>query len=85
MTSKFKAPPKPKTAEEFAAGAPSIVQPGPGDSDLVRVSIQITKQHHEALRRISFERSMKHDQRASQAELVREALDLWMQNKGVAK
>lgn len=81
MTTKFKAPPKPKTAEQFVSGAPAAGQSDTGTNGLVRVNIQITKSQHDALRRIAFERSLQHDQRASQAELVREALDAWLQSK----
>ena len=81
----FKSPPKPQTAEQFVAGSPSAGQPDTGTNGLVRVNIQITKQQHDSLRKIAFDRSLKHDQRASQAELVREALDAWLQSKGAAK
>ena len=81
----FSAPPKPQTAKQFVAGSPSAGQPDAGTNGLVRVNIQITKQQHDALRRIAFDRSLKNDQRASQAELVREALDAWLQSKGGAK
>lgn len=82
---KFTAPPKPKTADDFVAGAPSVAQPQPGDSELVSVNLKITKGQHEALRRIAFDRSLRLNQRASQAELVREAIDMYLKKNGAAK
>lgn len=74
--SKFKPAPKPKTVEDFIGGAPSVAPLSVNDEkQYFRVNIQITQKQHDVLRKISFER------RVSQAELVREALDNWLQSQ----
>ena len=69
MTAKTKGPPERDT----------------GTNRFVRVNIQITKQQNDSLRKIAFERSLSRDQRASQAELVREAIDAWLLLPGQAE